>query len=671
MEFEQYAQLVNKQFDKMCKHELYVVNIDKNVLWKHYLDSFPDGTNEVYKTNRHYDCNCCRQFVTTIGKVVALVNGKMVSVWDIPNASSEFKVVTEAMSNLINKQKIVSVFRSKESKISSEKTVQELENGGHINWNHFFCVIPRNYVTPKVAESVGELNTSVQLFRRGLDELKLDSLTVILDLIKENSIYRGAEFKNLVMSFLTHKKTYDNLKKEKEKNIYVWEHGLKQTNVSRFRNTVIGTLAVDLSKNVDLNEAVAMYESKVAPTNYKRTTKLVTQGMIEQALKTISSLGIEDSLHRRYAVPSDLSINDVIFADRETTAQMKNSLKALLLQSVSQNNRQFDNVSEIKIEDFIKEVVPKITSLEVLFESKHKSNLVSLVAPKYLNSKKIIMWDNNFSWSYIGEITDSIKERVKIAGGKVNADLRVSLSWTNKDDLDLSVTEPSGVSIYYGNKISSNTGGNLDIDMNVHNPVRNAVENITWPDRRKIPNGNIQVIVNNFNKRETCDVGFEIEIEVDGKIYNLTHDLDLSHKKQIVVCEIEKTKDSINIVKIHKDVKFQAKSTEIWGLQTEVFQKVNLVCYSPNYWGENNVGNKHYMFMLNKCINPEQTRGLYTEFLSSDLSEHRRVFELLGSKLKCENSNEQLSGLGFSSTIPNSFICRVKGTFNRDLRVII
>lgn len=50
--------------------------------------------------------------------------------------------------------------------------------------------------------------------------------------------------------------------------------------------------------------------------------------------------------------------------------------------------------------------------------------------------------DNNFSWAYTGGITDSIKERVKQAGGNVDGELRISLSWFNFDDLDLHVIEP-------------------------------------------------------------------------------------------------------------------------------------------------------------------------------------------------------------------------------------
>ena len=76
-------------------------------------------------------------------------------------------------------------------------------------------------------------------------------------------------------------------------------------------------------------------------------------------------------------------------------------------------------------------------------------------------------WDNNFSWSYSGEVTDSIKERVKAAGGNVTGDLCCRLAWDYTDDLDLFIVEPDGGKIYFGNRgTPSRNGGKLDVDAN-------------------------------------------------------------------------------------------------------------------------------------------------------------------------------------------------------------
>ena len=82
--------------------------------------------------------------------------------------------------------------------------------------------------------------------------------------------------------------------------------------------------------------------------------------------------------------------------------------------------------------------------------------------------------------------------------------------------------------------------------------------------------------------------------------------------------------------------------------------------YSPNYWGDNAVGNKHVFFILKDAKNNEDTRGFYNEFLHPRLESHRKVFEIIGEKTKCKPSEEQLSGLGFSSTKPDQILIRVQ-----------
>lgn len=77
---------------------------------------------------------------------------------------------------------------------------------------------------------------------------------------------------------------------------------------------------------------------------------------------------------------------------------------------------------------------------------------------------------------------------------------------------------------------------------------------------------------------------------------------------------------------------------------------------SPNYWGENAVGNKHTFFVLDGAKSDEETRGFYNEFLHPRLEEHRKVFEVIGDKTKCRPTEGQLAGLGFSSTKKDSFL---------------
>ncbi len=102
-------------------------------------------------------------------------------------------------------------------------------------------------------------------------------------------------------------------------------------------------------------------------------------------------------------------------------------------------------------------------------------------------------------------------------------------------------------------------------------------------------------------------------------------------------------------------------SQQKWGVATEKFTKVNTMMRSPNYWDENQVGNKHWFFMLDGCKNDAPTRGIYNEFLNSGLEKHRKVFEILGDKTKCQPTDDQISGVGFSSTRGDSVVVNVTG----------
>lgn len=90
---------------------------------------------------------------------------------------------------------------------------------------------------------------------------------------------------------------------------------------------------------------------------------------------------------------------------------------------------------------------------------------------------------------------------------------------------------------------------------------------------------------------------------------------------------------------------------------------------SPNYWDGQVIGNKHYFFILDGCKNPEPTRGFFNEYLKDSLRDHRKVFEILGNNMLLPASLDQLSGLGFSSTVRADLICKLKGSFERIVKI--
>lgn len=679
MEFVKFKEVVAKQFNAMKGHELFRTDVEKDAMWETYLASFPEGSNPIFRERTEHDCNCCKSFIRAIGNVVAVIDGKIVSIWDGKVADANYQVVADALSALVKSKPIINLFLHTERTAGVDKTYDTNPSSKATVWNHFFVNIPcgkngeKNFVASgaDIGTILSEARALHDVLLRSLNELTDDSVETVLELIAQKSIYRGEEHKHAVVAFKDLKRKFDALP-ENQKDGFVWLNTKSvPASVAKIRNTAIGTLLTDLSNDVDLDAAVRSFESKVAPMNYKRPTALVTKSMIESAKNKIEELGLTSAMDRRYAVASDISINDVLFADRSARKVMTEGIfDEIALKVPDKKPKNSSKTEEVTIEKFIADILPMASSIELMMENHHTGNLVSLIAPADPTAGKLFNWNNNFTWSYNGEVTDSIKERVKSAGGNVEGDLCCRLAWFNYDDLDFYMKEPNGNTIYFGNKFSSITGGQLDVDMNAGGQrSKTPVENIFYKDKNKMREGVYKLQVNNFNKRETVDVGFEVEMDFMGTVHRFVCERAVGNKETIPVVEFHYShKEGIRIIESLSNTSIPK---EIWGIQTNVYRKVDMIMMSPNFWDGSGSGhgNKHYFFMINGCKNDGSARGFFNEFLRGDLDAHRKVFEIVGSQMKVQGT-EQLSGLGFSSTQHNSVLCKVSGSFNRIVKIV-
>jgi len=675
MEFNTFKDLLKTHIDGMIKNseKLFLTDVESQDVWNTYLDSFPEGTNVLYKERLEFDCSACKQFIKLFGNVVTIKDNKLVSIWDIPNLEHPFDKVAEGLSNFVKSAKIKDVFLSKETHIGVNKNSQLLENGDVLVWYHFHYELPKIYTIRK-SESVGEMKghfrDSKNVFKRSMDELTTESGKIVLELIDQNSLYRGEEFKSVINSFVSYKEKYEAISDD-EKDNWCWVNSI-QNPVSRIRNTAIGTLLIDLSEGMDIDEAVTKFEKVMAPSNYKRPKAIFTKRMIEEAEKKLEELGFTDSLGRRFAQLKDITVNNLLFVNRDVKKKLKSSVFDELKEEVPVDTKSFDKVEEVNIEDFIKDILPKTTSIELMVEGRHYGNLMSLIAPENEEAPSMLKWNNNFSWAYNGDITDSIKQNVKKAGGNVEGILRFSIQWNtdtyNPNDFDAHCKEPNGNLIYYGNKGRRHpSSGMLDVD--IMNPRKNtpAVENITWVDKSKMQEGIYKFIVHNFSHRGGRE-GFSAEIEYDGKIYSYEYPKELKSNEKVLVAEVRFSRaGGITFV---NSLESTTSSKEIWGINSYTFSKVNVCMFSPNYWDDQeSIGNKHYFFFLDGCKNETTPRGFFNEFLNEELMKHKKVFEALGSKMRVAESEEQLSGVGFSSTQRSSILAKIEGAFSRVIKI--
>ena len=682
LDFKPFGFAINKRLSSLSQKELYFTDVNTEELWNFYLNSIPKEFNPVFKERTEHDCNCCKQFIRNLGGLVAIVDGKIESIWNVTGLEEPYQIVADAVNEFVLKHSIKSIYRTVEKSYGNQVT-KALLNTKVVSFDHFHFTLPSKYTNKQASKIIGDFNQALDLFSRSLETLTKDALETVSDLIVSNSIYRGQEFAAGVTAFLNVKTTYNALKTKEEREIFLIEEASKtDSGLCKFKNTVIGTFVEDLSKGVDLEAATAKYEAKVAPQNYKRTSALVTPKMVEEALEKVKSLDLEDALLRRFATPADLTINNVIWANSAIQKKFKSEVESMFeglatKKAKPKNNKPVNTSNAITFEELFRDILPEATGVEIKLENKDLASLVTLTTGKIDTDKRLFPWDNSFGWSYTGNITDSdIRQKVQAKGGRVDGVLRFSHSWNhrlrNASLMDLHVFMPGSTKIAksgnnddYGNtervgwnhRQHSRSKGSQDVDYTAAAPEGYVpVENITFPELNLLKDGKYECMIHNWSLRAPTIGGFQAEIECGGRIYEYVWDTPLKNKEWIHVATVQLEK---GVFTVTSHIPESSAPTTSWNLKTQEFIPVNTICLSPNHWDGNSSGNKHYMFLIDQCKCDEKVRGIYNEFLKPELAPHRKVFELLGTKSMCEPTDDQLSGVGFSSTKQSEVTIRV------------
>ena len=148
MEFKQFNELLQKNFKETTQDttHLFEVNLDKTELWNLYLDSFPAGTNNMFRERREYDCCCCRHFIKQFGNVVMLKDNTIKTIWDFKTGENVFQSVINSLNEYVKSKIILDVWISKNKTIGTEKSFESIDNGNVIQWDHFYLQLDEKFI---------------------------------------------------------------------------------------------------------------------------------------------------------------------------------------------------------------------------------------------------------------------------------------------------------------------------------------------------------------------------------------------------------------------------------------------------------------------------------------------------------------------------------------------
>ena len=704
----EFQKEIQKQLNKLAKTgKLYRSNVSGNEVWDMYIAGFEKDPIFRDPNSSEHNCNLCKNFIRRYGNIVAINDKNEIStIWD-DVSDSEYSNSAKKISKKLKSSKIENVFFETFNELNSlnyEKcnrnntvfrlglaknvkryTKEEAEKFGVVKpneireFNHLHLDIPTQFVdmTGKSIEAImSEYRDAKNVFQGAMETISLDTLNLVKDLINQGSLLDGTTHLFKIEQIIPLKAEYDELS-AKERDNWCWLKSYKLP-FAKFRNELIGVLCSELSEGLELNTACTNWNKRVDTANYMKATAPITKKQIEEAKKFVEENGYEESFNRRFATIDDIKVSEILHSNvgdgKIKSVSLFDGVKST---STRHKRNEFDKVEEVNIEKFMKDILPGCTSIEAYLENRMENNMVSLTTANNPDSKPIFKWSNNYSWTYNGNLAGKsmIKQAVKDRGGNTIGVLNTRLHFPDTtDDYDLHMNEPKGGHIYYGNRRHTQpSSGMLDLDAqgaDGHYPPDKRVENIIYTDINKMPQGKYILSINNYSGRG-FKANFTLEIEIDGEITTLGLEKLMPQTNTIIIAEITLKNGNFEVVpsKGISIINSNSISKTVYGLETNQFHKVNLVCLSPNHWDGNNVGNKHYFFMLNDCKSPVSIRSFHVENLISELAQHRKVLEMLGNTTMINPSDKQLSGLGFNATVRDELILKVKGSHQRVLKI--
>jgi hypothetical protein len=704
----EFQKVIQAQFDKMCASgKLFRSLLTGQQVWDIYINGFEKKHNPIFRDpeSSMHNCNLCKNFIRRYGNIVSIDEVyNIITMFDVI-APEEFITVAKYISDSLKNAKVSEVFFETFNELNSlpyescnknnalfklgidknvkRYTKEEAEKYGVVKpeeiktFNHLHLKLPNQFVDmggKSIEAIMADYRDAKNVFQRAMVEIPLDTLNLVKDLIIQGSLLDGQTHLYKIEQFIPLKKQYYEIENSKKDN-WCWVNSYK-LQFAKFKNELIGVLCTELAEGKELNEACQAWNKRVDPANYMKASAPITKKQIEEARKFVEENGYSESFDRRFANIDDIKASEIkhinVGDGNLKTVSIFDNVKST---STRHKRSEFDGVEEVSIDKFIQDILPTCNSVEAFLSNKHDGNMVSITTANVKESKPIFKWTNNYSWTFNGNLAGKsmIKDAVQSRGGKTEGIVNIRLAFPNTiSDYDLHVTEPNSHEIYYGNRRQMQpSSGMLDLDAqgaDGHFPPEKRVENIIYASEERMTKGKYLVYVHNYRKNDN-NFGFTIEIEIEGEITTFIHNSMIGYKDAVKVCYINHVGNEFEIIPILPVGESNSISKELYGLQTNEFHKVNLVCLSPNHWDENNVGNKYFFFMLQGCKNKTSIRSFHNENLISELAQHRKVLEVLGTTNMIEPAEKQLSGLGFNATVKDELIVKLTGSHKRVIKI--
>jgi hypothetical protein len=630
---------------------------EDNSLFDAYLDALPDH-------RQYHTCHCCRRFIVDYGSLVVIDERGVPSpaVWDADDAPDFYRAAVEAISSMVRRSRVTGVFKSKLTTYGYPQTGE---------WNHFALIPPRELVFQERLHTAGQVAAEkledYRNIQRALADFTLPMLNEAMRVLEADALYRADRVIGPARWLRDLHVAREGLRGTAKDNVTWRAIALAPAGFCHPRSSMIGTLLEDIAAGHDFGTVSRRFASKMNPQQYQRAQAAPSAGSIVEAEKIVAKLGIAPSLERRYARLDEVQAiwKSVGAPKAQDGAGVFSHLKAKGAPEVAGLNLPS---KAITWEKFRRDILPSAHAIEA-YVSPSTDRFAALVTAANGDAPPILQWDaddcrNPVSWYYASGIDVEIKKRVLAAGGQyTDVDIRASLIWNNRNDLDLHVLTPGGEHVFYASK-HSRCGGSLDVDRNVRGETTEPIENTRWP-KGVARSGRYQVWVENYRHHDSAAIAtpFAVELEINGEVFAFAGIAPpYANHVRMPVAVIDYVQgvrpEAINGLR-----RASAGAANEWGVAPG-WVKATAIVESPNLWGKTPIPHfgQHAFVLLEGCKDTTQGvgRGFFTEALKSDLRQVRSVLEAYTASAKIAGAESATAcGLGISKQSTGDMLVRV------------
>ena len=618
---------------------------------KLYLDSLP---LTKFRTRPENYCTYCFMGYRDMANVVAFNDdGELITIFDnYDDVGEPYRTTMIKMREHVLSYELEGYFLSDTARLGIP---QNTEPATGIVFKHVHGRVPDEYVSDKVSTDLNKLRTRRANKVRLLDEANTESLETVVKLFEDDDIelYQKAAKLPLVRNTI---KFFNEFNATKHTEKFLWEH---KDYVPKHDDSVM-LLAKNLYSGMDVSVAVDKYNAMTDPMFYKEQQALALSAKQEKEAKDF----LKDNLFwagipARHCTEHDIKESEVIFASQELTLKDEGDA---LLDSFAVKKKPIKvakGATELAMDAFVSMISSTSPEkIEVMLESKHVNQLMTLTTQENTIGRSLYPW-GPVMWTYKDGLSDvsSLKARIKSKGYVVDAPFNIRLSFPNtKSDYDAILVKGSRKLTYSTGKVKRGDdyvrgtfGWYLDQDTNGldESDFVDATENI-FSDTP--PDGEYVYQVKNYTNIQK-DEGVYVEFEAMGEIYCWEHPEIADHITVDMFSFVIKD-GKLASVKTLKGKEVAQKGVapkEVFGLMTEQYHEVTMVCTSPNNWVKPAKGDLHYFFIMKGAMNPDPVKRLHAQYLDPVLLPHKKYLTNVAKQVDSAPADQQLSGLGFNT----------------------